>query len=187
MNPTNLPINLADARKQVELGEDDTSHDDHLVRLAKTATAEVERATRRALITQTWKLTLEDFPLEISLPRPPLQSVVIQYLNEANTLTTLASSTYQVEDETPACIELAYGKSWPVVYPDTHNAVQITYVAGFGDTHESVPDEYKNVILELLAFRFFNRGDVEAEIPKHIKWSLKSLHCGAKLGYYDIK
>lgn len=187
VNPTNLPVELSDARKQCEIGDGDTAHDAHLLRLIRTATGDVERATRRALITQTWVLTLEEFPEEIDVPRPPLQSLTINYINDAGTLTLLASSEYQIDYGTPACVEPAYSKAWPSTRPETSNAVQVTIVAGFGDDPNNVPAEYQNVILELVAFRFFNRGDEQQEMPKHIQWALKSLHCGAKLGYYDVR
>lgn len=184
---TNLPVEISDARKQCEIGDNDPTHDAHLLRLIKTATRDVERLTRRALITQTWVLTLEEFPLEIDIPRPPLQSVVIQYVNDLGNTVTLPSSEYQVELGTPACIEPAYAKAWPSTRPETHNAVQVTFVAGFGANASDVPAEFQNVILELVAFRFFNRGDEQQDIPKHIRWAMSSLHCGAKYGYYDIR
>lgn len=186
VEPTNLPIELSDARKQCEIGDNDHAHDGHLTRLAKTATRDVERATRRALITQTWVLTLDEFPDEIEIPRPPLQSLTIQYINDSGSTVTLSSTEYQIEYGTPACVEPAYAKTWPSTRPETNNAVQVTFVAGFGDNPTNVPAEYQNVILELIAFRFFNRGDEQQDIPQHIKWALKSLHCGAKLGYYEL-
>lgn len=186
VNPTNLPIELSDARKQCEIGDGDTTHDSHLLRLARAAVGDVERATRRALITQTWVLTLDEFPDEIEIPRPPLQSLSIQYVNDAGSTVTLATSEYQIEYGTPACVEPGYAKAWPATRPETNNAVQVTFVAGFGDNPSDVPSEYQNVILELIAFRFFNRGDEQQDLPKHIQWALKSLHCGAKLGYYEL-
>lgn len=186
VQPQTLPIAISDARKQCEIGETDTTHDSHLFRLASTATRDVERQTRRALITQTWQLVLDRFPDEIELPRPPLQSLSIVYIDDSGTSRTLDSSLYQVEYGTPACVVPAYNKTWPTTRPETENAVQVTYVAGFGDTSDDVPAEYQNVILELIAFRFFNRGDADVDIPRHIKWALKSMHCGAKYGYYEL-
>lgn len=186
VEPINLPIELSDARKQCEIGDGDTAHDAHLLRLAKAAVRDVERVTRRALITQTWLLSLADFPLEIKIPRPPLQSVTINYVNDAGSLTLLASSEYQVEYGTPATITPAFGKAWPSYRSETQNALQVTLVAGFGDDPGDVPAEYQNVVLELIAFRFFNRGDEQQDLPKHIRWALASLHCGAKYGYYGV-
>jgi uncharacterized phiE125 gp8 family phage protein len=196
VDPASLAVSLVDAKKQVEIGDTDTTHDDHLIRLIKVATGEVERHTRRALITQTWKLTLREFPgyspvnrTKVYLPRPPLQSITsIVYVDANGNTQTLSSSAYQVADDShPAFIEPAFGESWPVLRPETSEAVSITYVAGFGSSAASVPVEYQNVIFELVAFRFMNRGDTNQQIPSHIKWAMDSLKCGAQYDYFGVK
>lgn len=190
------PVTITEARKVGELPSDDTAHDAHLYRLIAAATRTVERMTRRALITQTWELRLDAFPGHdfrrqnaILLPRPPLQSVSsIVYIDEAGATQTLDPSLYQVTtNNAPGFIEPAYAQVWPTTRPETVEPVRITYIAGFGDDATSVPEEYRHAVLELVAFWFFNRGDVQAEIPKHIEWSLASLKCGATLGYYGVK
>lgn len=187
VEPENLAVALADAKKQCEVPTSDTSHDSHLTRLIKAATSEVERYTRRALITQTWQLTLREFPPQIALPRPPLQSVEsITYVNDAGAIVELEEfqvSTYSH----PAVILPLFSESWPSTRPETLDAITIEYIAGFGDDADDIPEKFKNAIYELVAFRFLNRGDVDADIPKHIKWTLDSLKCGAKYDYYGIK
>jgi uncharacterized phiE125 gp8 family phage protein len=194
-----MPVTLVDAKKQCELGDSDTTHDDHIIRLIKAATDDVERHTRRALITQTWRLSLREIPYtgphhkpnygRIYLPRPPLVGITsIQYVDDNGATQTLSSSLYQVTaDASPAYVEPAYSEVWPVLRPETAEAIKITYTAGFGDDPEDIPAQYQNVIFELVAFRFMNRGDVQQEIPKHIKWSLDSLKCGAKYDYFGVK
>jgi uncharacterized phiE125 gp8 family phage protein len=191
VEPVKHAVDCGEAKKQCEIASDDEAHDSHFHRLIAAATADVERHTRRALITQTWKLSLREFPFNgrIELPRPPLQSITsIQYVSTSGTLTTLASSEYQVSVEaSPGYVEPAYSKSWPSVRSETADAIQITYVAGFGSGYASVPQQYQNAIYELVAFRFGNRGDVDTAIPKHIMWALQSLRCGAFGEYYGIK
>ena len=190
VEPVADAITIHAAKKACEIGSSDTTHDAHLQRLIAGAVRDVERVTRRALVTQTWRLSLGDFPERICLPRPPLQSVTsIQYVDEDGVTQTLSSSLYQVStDESPGVIEPAYNQVWPATRASTLNAVTVTYVAGFGDGSSSVPGEYGNVIEELVVFRFTaGRGDSESDIPKHIRWSLDSLRCGAVLGYYGTK
>lgn len=190
VEPASLAVDLDQAKKQCEVSTSDTSHDEHLTRLIKTATANVERYTRRALINQTWKLSLCEWPCHgrVYLPRPPLVSISsIQYVAESGTLTSLNSSLYQVaDDRKPAFVAPAYGLTWPVVRSETVEPIEITYVAGYGANHSSIPDEFKNVIYELVAFRFMFRGDVDTDIPKHIRWSLDSLKCGAAYNFYGL-
>jgi uncharacterized phiE125 gp8 family phage protein len=189
--PVEMPVSLADAKKQCELGSTDTTHDDHIIRLIKSATADVERHTRRALITQQWRLSLREIPFSnrIYLPRPPLVEIdSIQYVDDNGATQTLSSSLYQVtQDAHPGYVEPAYSETWPTVRPETVEAISITYTAGFGDNPTDIPAQYQNVIFELVAFRFMNRGDVQMGIPKHIMWSLESLKCGAQYDYFGVK
>jgi uncharacterized phiE125 gp8 family phage protein len=191
IEPKNLPVDFAEAKKQCEIGESDTAHDSHIKRLIAAATADVERHTRRALITQTWRLSLREFPQgnQIELPRPRLQSVSsITYVNTSGTTVTIDASEYQVStDASPGYVEPAYSKSWPSVRTETADAIKITYVAGYGSTYSSVPEQFRNVVYELVAFRFVRRGDDDISIPKHIQWALDSLKCGARFGYYGVK
>lgn len=202
VEPAALPVALADAKKQCEISASDTTHDSHITRLIKAATADVERHARRALITQTWRLSLNDWPIgkvhqrnryagynaRVLIPRPPLQSVSsITYVNDGGVVTTLAVDKYQVTaGASPGYVEPSFGEVWPVVRPETVEPIKITFVAGFGDTESSVPEQFKNLVFELVAFRFMNRGDAETDIPKHVMRGLNALRCGAAYGYYGV-
>mgnify|MGYP000365478232 CR=1 FL=1 len=71
--PAVEPISLAEAKAHLRV---DTSADDSLITsLIVAARKYFEERTRRSLITQSWKLTLDDFPTEFTLTRPPIQSV----------------------------------------------------------------------------------------------------------------
>ena len=189
VDPVISMIEFEDAVKQVELPSDDTVHTRHLQRAIKAAIDDAERCTRRAFITQTWRLSLREFPARIYLPRPPLQSITsIVYVDSFGATQTLSPSLYQVTlDDSPAYVEPAFGQAWPSIRSETVDPIKITYVAGFGDDAENIPEQYKNVIYELLAFRFSNRGDTDQTIPRHIQWSLKSLRCGAQYDYFGVK
>lgn len=173
------------------MASDDTAHDSHLTRIIGAVTRDVERHTRRALITQTWQLKLREFRAtrRILLPRPPLASIgSIVYFNDSGVSTTLSSALYQVATgSTPGFVEPAYGQDWPSTRAETAEAITITYTCGYGDEPDDIPEEFQNVIIELSVFRFTSRGDVDAAIPKHIKWALDSLKCGTKFEYYDLK
>jgi uncharacterized phiE125 gp8 family phage protein len=191
VEPVADAITIHTAKKACEIGTSDTTHDAHLQRLIAGAVRDVERFTRRALITQTWELTLSGFcHWRIPLPRPELQSVSsIEYVDDAGTTQTLSPSLYQVSSgDSPGFVEPAHNEVWPSTRPSTVDAVTITYVAGFGNGSTKIPAEYANLLAELVVFRFTaGRGDMQVDIPKHIKWSLESLKCGAVLGYYGVK
>lgn len=82
----------------------------------------------------TWRAPPDPFPNGIRLPRPPLVSVTaIQYIDTGGVLQTLASSVYRVAtSREPGIVTPDVGQIWPynvAVFPE---AVQITYVAGYG-------------------------------------------------------
>lgn len=188
------PVDLVEARKQCELIPTDSTHDDFLLQLIETSRRMLERRTRRAFITQTHRLSIDSFPVSrIYLPRPPLQSVTsVIYENEQGNLVTLAEGTdYRVlTDPEPGFIEPAYNKDWPTPRP-TSGAVRITYVAGFGAKSSDVPIEYRQLILQLVAFYFSSRGDLSnfnynTSLPRHLDIAMDSLRCGATLGFYGV-
>jgi uncharacterized phiE125 gp8 family phage protein len=89
--PAIEPVTLAEAKAHLRL---DTESDDGYVPALITAARErVELFLRRALITQVFECTVDDFPAHdraIDLPRPPLQSVEwIKYPDTAAVLQTL--------------------------------------------------------------------------------------------------
>lgn len=139
----------------------------------------------RSILTQTWTLKLPGFKKriaatddddrpsydwiatdEIELPLPPLQSVTsVKYLVDG-VLTTLSTSSYVVvTGDTYGKIALADGAYWPDTI-DTHpQAVQIEFVAGYGDG-AAVLAKARGIAkaMKLLGSDFFrNREDTYAE------------------------
>ena len=93
-----------------------------------------EAFQQRAYLAQTWDFYLNSFPCGcIIVPLPPLQEIeFVKYRDSAGVLQTLDPSEYVVDAfSEPGLICHAYGKSWPVTYPE-NNAVQIRFVAGGG-------------------------------------------------------
>lgn len=188
--PATEPVSLSEAKDHCEIGASDTAHDTKLTRFIKASREDVERITRRALITQTWKRTLSGFPpgRKILLPRPPLQSVSITYYDGDGVSQSLSPSAIQVDTvAAPGSVQPAVDFEWPVTQSLRQIAVEIEFVAGFGNSSSDVPSVFRQLILELVAFRFWSRGDLNLDIPKHIQWSLQSLRCGAHSDLYEIK
>ena len=87
------------------------------------ATAQAEVRTGRQLITATWEMHLDCWPMgRIALPKPPLQSVThVKYY--------------------------APGESALTTIEDRPGAIVITFVAGYGDDESSVPEGIKQGML----------------------------------------
>jgi uncharacterized phiE125 gp8 family phage protein len=137
----------------------------------------------RALMTQTWDLFLPRFPcapdvaydsmIGISVPLPPLQSVTsITYTDPAGNPQTLAGSEYVVDTKCePGRIVPAYGKGWPATR-DVVNAVAVRFVAGYGTSSTTVPQEIRDWIKQAVDYRYLNRG--ATDLPSSFYWSLAS-------------
>ncbi len=164
--PAAEPVSIDEARAQCHVysGADDDSLNQYIA-ASRDLT---EKNTRRQLITATWVLTARRWPMVdyIELPRPPLQSVsAVQYLDSAGALQTLSADDYVTVTAAPVGrIALKNGKSWPVAL-EQEGSISITYVAGYGDTGEDVPNLLKQSILMRVAHWYMNReATVQATI-----------------------
>lgn len=150
-----------------------SAHDDHFDDVwVPAAREQAEHRLGRALITQTWELTLDEFPsVAIILPRPPLQSVTsIKYLDPDGQQQTLDALDYQVVTKSiRGYVQPAYGKQWPAIRRGP-GSVQVTYVAGYGSAAD-VPSSIKQWILMAVATWYQQRegmvvGNVVNALPR---------------------
>lgn len=154
--PSVEPISLTDAKAHLYVFHND---DDALIgALVVAARADAERRLGRALINQTWELSLDAFPDEIELPYPPLVSVTsIKYLDSNGVDQVLDPSQYLVDaDSAPGAVVPAYGASWPPIRAQ-RNTVRARYVAGYGADGTSVPAPIKQWILLRIGALYENR------------------------------
>ena len=127
----------------------------------------------RAILTQTWRLSLDRFPREngpfanrksraIVLPLPPLQAVSsVTYLDESNVQQTLQPGTYVVlgtGGHDAARVVPAHGTEWPCTL-DFPGAVTVTFRAGYGDI-DDVPSPIMLAAKMTAATWFQNRESV---------------------------
>lgn len=160
--PAAEPITLTEAKAhlRVDIPDDDTLINSLIVSARQYA----EMVTRRALITQTWRLLLDEFPTEntIYIPLPPLSAVSsVTYYDLNNTQQTMPSADYIVDtDSQPGRIVLADGKNWPAIY-NRPNAVSIQFDAGYG-TAANVPQPIKQAMLLMIGHWYENREAVAA-------------------------
>lgn len=143
---TQLPVSLADVKVHLRV---DTTDEDSLITIYTMTAAELaEQATGRALMTQTWELTLDAFPEAFELTRVPAASITsLRYWDTAGVQQTLGTGVYTLDNTD----EYGYAYVVPVVgqcWPDTReqiNAVALRYVAGYA-TVADVPESIKSWI-----------------------------------------
>ncbi|MDD2728318.1 phage head-tail connector protein [Malikia sp.] len=155
--PASEPITLAEAKAHLRLTHDD---EDLLVSaMSSSARAACEDRLQRTLITSSWKLTLPAFRPVIYLPMGDVQSVTaVTYKDQAGTTQILSQSAYQLGrlNGQPLLMP-APGQSWPATLTGVIEAVDIEYLAGYGDTADKVPSPIKAWILLALGDLFENR------------------------------
>lgn len=154
--PASEPINLAQAKKQLEIPISDTAHDDQIDLLIQAAREQWEHDTDSACITQTLRVYTDSFDNDyLYLPTRPIQSITsIKYYDSTNTLQTMPATDYNF-DKSSRYIRLAYLKLWPMTLA-RWDAIEITYVAGYG-TAVNVPAVAKQAMLMLVGKYFENR------------------------------
>lgn len=121
-------------------------------------TEEVEHKIGRALITQTWEVALDYFPVsgEIKLPMAPLASVDhVKFFDVDGVQRTLDPQDYLVDTKSaPGWLVLAPGCGWPATQGRV-NAVEVQYVCGYGLTDADVPKAIKEYILGMLEHHYY--------------------------------
>lgn len=155
--PAVEPLSLTEAKNhaRVDIGDDDDLLTDEI----QAAREWVETYTRRQLITATWTLHLSGWSNTIRLPRPPLQSVEsIKYRDVDGVEQTLSTDVYEVHtDCLPGEVRLAYGQTWPGVRDSHPDAIEIEFVAGYGDASSSVPQPIRSAMRILLTDLYEHR------------------------------
>lgn len=170
--PGDDPVTLAEAKAKLRLTG--TTHDEELTRQLKAATELTEQATARAIITQSYTVYLDKFPEDpILLHRKPIQSVTsIKYQDEDDVQQTLASSVY-IFDQHRREITLDYNQTWPNVL-EQRNAIEILYVAGYGDA-SAVPSAIKEAVLCLTAAMFYGNSPEAEQYRSAWRWKVDFL------------
>ena len=170
--PATEPITLAEAKNhlRVEIVDDDAL----ITALIIAARQYAESETGRSLITQSWRLVLDEFPggcmssqaktllpgNAILLDRVPVQSVTsIQYLDTGGTWQTLEDTEWVAElQSAPARVAPGFGKTWPTVVSQI-GAVKVDFVAGYGAA-AAVPQAIKTWMLLRIGALYEHREEV---------------------------
>ena len=138
VEPTDAYISTANAKAHLRV---DTSDDDTLIdALVDASRTYIEEYLGRTLVPKTLKLHLDRFPFDgqsILIPDSPVVAITsIEYVDTNGDTQTWTSSEYSIDIfSLPARLETAYNTSYPSTRAQ-HNAVTITYTAGYGVTTE---------------------------------------------------
>lgn len=178
--PVVEPLTVEEALAQLRVDFDD---DNAIIAGFISAAREMAEAhTWRAILTQTWDLSLDQFPASdrITLPRPPLQSVTgVYYTPNGGTEQTFSAANYLVDTYgEPGAVVLKSGASWPGDTLQAVNGVRVRFVAGWANA-EDVPRSLVQGVKLLLGHFYENREGIVvsqgvniSELPLGIQWVL---------------
>jgi uncharacterized phiE125 gp8 family phage protein len=172
--PADTPVSLAEVKAYLRV---DTDTEDALVTaMINGAIGTAEFYLGRSLITQTLRLTLVRWPAwsaeaigadcpwsggprVVELAQPPVQSITsVTVYDEDDQGTTVDPSVYRLANGSNdrGRLVLRQGQSWPSGGRAT-DAIEIDYVAGYGDNGSDVPEPIRQGLLALIAFWFEHR------------------------------
>jgi uncharacterized phiE125 gp8 family phage protein len=198
VEPATALVTSAQVCSQSHIDSDTAAADaDLITQYIQVATDHCEQDCGRSFITQTWRYSLPRFDHQtwvpqwvgatipfyfdlapgkraVYLPRPPLQSVTsVEYYDETGTLQTLDPSQYAV-DTYGMMGSIRPVNNWPQTQQWNPAAVVITYVAGYGDTPNTVPSVAVQAVLLTVALLYEYRepilsGSIISSLPMGIR------------------
>jgi uncharacterized phiE125 gp8 family phage protein len=186
--PAVEPVTLAEAKHHCRV--DTTSDDAYIASLITAAREWCEAYCDETFVHAQYRMTLDSFPVEIELPRPPMASagtvtaVSVTYTLENQSTATLSTAAYRVDrDSVPGVLRTNYNGSWPSHLLD-YNAVAVTWWGGKGADGSGVEQRIKNAILWLVGLWYERRMAADQASLSEIPFGVKSLLDSAKWGAY---
>ncbi len=202
--PAIEPVTLVEIKEHARV--DDTEDDAYLTALITAAREMVERHTGRCLITQTWKLTMDQWPGEacdewwdgvregpisalnaawVELRKAPVLAVSsVVTKDEDDTASTWAASNYYLARQPNGYGRLTRksGAVWPVIPLRRAGAIEITFTAGYGTAATSLPYALRHAV-KMLALHWYENREPASECASA---QLMPMGLGAILASYRV-
>jgi len=156
--PDTEPITLDEAKAFVRV--DGTDEDGVLADLIGSARVHVEAQTRRALITQHWRLVRDAWPPDgrVAVLPAPLRTLTAVRIYRQDGSTDAIDPAAFVADTASARLTFANGA--PPAPGRAFAGIELDVEVGYGDAATDVPADLRQAIRLLLAHWYENRGVV---------------------------
>lgn len=177
--PAAEPLTLAEAKLFLRVEHDDD--DDLIGTLVRGARGHVEAKTRRALITQTWRLVLDAWPGDgrIAPILGPLRDVVAARVFDAGNVAQPADAQAFVINSAAGVIAFT---PWAVAAPGRSSAgIELDIEAGYGNAAADVPEPLRQAVRLLLAHWYEHRGVASTEGATPLPQGFDALIAGYRL------
>lgn len=148
--PDGEPVTVAECKLDSRI--DGTEFDTLIPALITAAREMCEQETGRRLITQTWRVTADEWPddCDDTFVLSPFQSATVSYWN-GTAWATLATDQWTITDEAGALLlQPAYGLTFPVLGDLVGPRVRVDVVCGYGAA-SAVPASLKMWIRQHVA------------------------------------
>lgn len=181
--PAVEPVSLSELKAHLAITE--SGDDEILFDLISEAREQIEQSSGLALISQQWRMTMDQWPAGssqwwdgvreghpsmlygprgaawVKLPVYPLISVdtVTVFDEDSTSQSVTIGDVFDIDtQQTPGRMGLKFGATWPIALRPT-NAIQIVYTAGYGSTAASVPRTLRRAVRAMAAYLYAHRGD----------------------------
>lgn len=161
---TGSPITLESIKDHLRIERGETVYDDELRGMRSAAVEMAQNITGRKLMSETWRLHLDDWPDEeyIELPYSPLQTVGstgIVYTNSTSGSTTFGSTAWSADTVSePGRIVLDNDEDWPTDILHQNNPIAIDFDCGYSAT-SSIPQSIIHACKLMIGHWFEQRED----------------------------
>jgi uncharacterized phiE125 gp8 family phage protein len=171
--PAVEPISPAEAKAFLRVEHDDD--DDVIAALIAGARIYVEAQTRRALITQTWRLTRDAWPQSgmIDVRPAPLRTLEAVRIYDGQGAPVEVDVGAFVVDTAGARLVFA---PWALPQPlRTAAGIELDVTVGYGDDPTDAPEPLRQAIRLLIAHWYENRGVVMPETVTSLPLTVPAL------------
>jgi uncharacterized phiE125 gp8 family phage protein len=154
--PAVEPLSLAEAKAFLRV---ETADDDAVVTaLIAGARIHIEAQTRRALITESWRLAFDCWPADgrLSVGPAPLQTLTAARVFDMNNVAQAVDTAAFVPDKGASALIFA---PWALPAPGRAQAgIALDVTVGYGDAASDVPEPLRQAMRILVAHWYENRG-----------------------------
>jgi uncharacterized phiE125 gp8 family phage protein len=156
--PAVEPVTLDEAKAYLRVEHDDD--DDVISALIAGARVHVEAQTRRALITQSWRLIRDSWPDNgrITILPAPLRLLLAARIYRLDGSTLALDTTAFVADLAAAPAVLSFTAGAMPAPGRVIAGIEIDVETGYGNTPADVPEDLRQAIRILVAHWYENRG-----------------------------
>ncbi len=159
MGPALEPVSLAEAKSWLRL--DSTEEDGLVTALITAARLSIEAASRRLMISQTWRLVLDFWPVDgvLKVQISPFKSLLAVRAFDMNGVAANYDPAGFILDKASEPARLMALNNIAPVTARPFAGIELDVQLGYGPAGTDVPQPLRQAMLLLVALWFENRGD----------------------------